>query len=731
MLGFGLVLAVLLANAAFSYANVRRLIENDRRVGQTRDFIAKLEEVLALMVDAETGQRGYLLTGQTAFLEPYHKAAGVVEDKVKSLGRRTAKNTSQWENLRTLDAQIVRHLADLAGSEKRRGQPGWSMDETEVGRLDQSRRAMDEIRETVARLRAEEQDQLRQGSDESADSARATVLTLAVACALSVALVLASYVWMSRERKRRRRSAEAVLAEREWLHVTLLSIREAVIATDADGRVRLLNPVAQTLTGWSQEDAVGRPVSDCFRLVNEETRRPVDDPVRRVLREGTVQGLANHSLLLARDGGEHPIDNSGGPIRDARGEIIGAVLVFRDVTERRRAEEALLEAGHELQRRAEELAAADRRKDNFLALLGHELRNPLAPIRNAVTLLDVSRGDPAAVAQARAIVDRQVRHLTRLVDDLLDASRIANNKIQLRREHIDLGQVVRATVEDQRPTLEEAGLALTVDVPASPLWVEGDAVRLAQVVGNLLQNGQKFTDAGGRVEVAARGGKGRATVSVRDTGTGIEPEMLPRLFEAFSQADRSLDRSRGGLGLGLALVRGLVRLHGGGIEAASEGPGRGATFTFWVPLTGDAVAPPAAPAPAAAEDAKLRVLVIEDHRDAADSLRQVLELTGGHTVAVAYTGTEGVELASHFRPDVVLCDLGLPGLTGFEVARALRRGQGTATSRLIAISGYGREEDQRRAREAGFDDALVKPVDLAELQRILARPSASLDEPRT
>jgi len=535
-----------------------------------------------------------------------------------------------------------------------------------------------------------------------------------------VALLAAAYVLTMREREQRRRVADAVRAEREWLHVTLLSIRDAVIATDAAGRVRLMNPVAQALTGWTEDEAAGRPVGDCFRVVHELTRAPADDPVWRALREGTVRSPSDHTLLLARYGAEYPIDHSGGPIRDTHGEIVGAVLVFRDVSERRRSEDALRTASRELKRHADELADADRRKDNFLALLGHELRNPLTPLRNAVALLEMARGDAQALEQARAMIDRQVRHLTRLVDDLLDASRIANNKIQLRRERLDLGQVVRTTAEDRRPDLEAAGLKLAVDVPAEPLWVEGDAVRLAQVVGNLLHNAQKFTDASGRVKVAARAEGGRATVTVRDTGVGIEPEMLPRLFESFTQADRSLDRSRGGLGLGLALVKGLAELHGGGVGANSAGPGRGAEFTFWVPLAGQPAADGAATAPASKVGTGLRVLVIEDHRDAADSLRMVLEIYGRHTVAVAYTGTEGVEQARRFRPDVVLCDLGLPGRPGFEVARALRHDPATAAARLIAVSGYGRAEDQRQAREAGFDDALVKPVDPPELQRLLA-----------
>jgi signal transduction histidine kinase/CheY-like chemotaxis protein len=411
----------------------------------------------------------------------------------------------------------------------------------------------------------------------------------------------------------------------------------------------------------------------------------------------------------------------------ARGRVLGA-LTFVAAESGRRYGPADLALAEELGRRAglavdnarlyREAREADRRKDEFLAMLSHELRNPLAPIRNAVAVLRLRGADAATVNWAREVVERQSAHLARLVDDLLDASRITRRKVRLRPERLDLSALVRATCEDHRGGLDAAGLALEVEAPPGPVWVEGDRTRLAQVLGNLLGNAAKFTDRGGRVTVRLTAADGRAEVAVRDTGVGLEPAMLPRLFEAFAQADRSLDRSKGGLGLGLALVKGLVELHGGEVRAASEGPGRGATFTFRLPLAGEGPAKAAAPAAADAH-ARRRVLIVEDNRDAADSLRMLLELAG-HEVAVAYTGAEGLRAAQARRPDVVLCDLGLPGLSGFEVARALRQGADTAGVRLIAVSGYGRDEDQRRAREAGFDEVLVKPVSPAVLERLLA-----------
>ncbi len=376
----------------------------------------------------------------------------------------------------------------------------------------------------------------------------------------------------------------------------------------------------------------------------------------------------------------------------------------------------------ERKRDEEALREADRRKDAFLAMLAHELRNPLAPVRNAVGVLKmIGPGDPA-LEQARGMIERQVAHMAHLIDDLLDVSRIARGKILLRRQPLDLAGLVRAAVEDHRPLLETTGLKLVTDFPESPLPMLGDPTRLAQVVGNLLQNAGKFTDAGGVVEVrlAAEPDGGAAVLSVRDTGIGMEADLLGQLFEPFSQADRSLDRSRGGLGLGLALVKGLVELHGGTIRAASAGPSRGSEFIVRLPLNPEL--PPPAPRespPPTSPGAALQVLIVEDNRDAAESLRMLLELQG-YRVAVAHTGGAALESARRLRPDLVLCDIGLPGgMDGYAVARALRADSFPPSLRLIALTGYGQEEDQRRAYEAGFDRHLTKPVDPAVLTELL------------
>jgi len=314
--------------------------------------------------------------------------------------------------------------------------------------------------------------------------------------------------------------------------------------------------------------------------------------------------------------------------------------------------------------------------------------------------------------------------MARLVDDLLDMSRISRGKILLRKEPLDLADLLRHVAEDYRSSLETAGLQLQVRLPSEPLWTVGDPTRLAQVIGNVLHNASKFTDAGGRVTVEALCDGPTARLRVRDTGIGMEPAMVTRVFETFTQADRSLDRSRGGLGLGLALVKGLVELHGGKVRASSEGVGKGTELSIWLPLHDPATAPPAVPTSNHAVPARCRILVIEDNPDAATSMRMLLTLTG-HEVALAYSGPEGVTAARQFNPDVVLCDIGLPGgMDGYAVARALRQELGMACAYLVAMTGYGQDGDKQLSSEAGFDVHLTKPVDFDRLQRLLAEAPA-------
>jgi PAS domain S-box-containing protein len=502
--------------------------------------------------------------------------------------------------------------------------------------------------------------------------------------------------------------------QREWFRATLASIGDAVITTDTEGRVMSLNTVAERLTGWKAVDAHLQPLAKFFNIVDEKTREPLESPIERCLREGHGIGLANQSLLLAGDGRQVPIDECAAPIRNAEGAITGSVLVFRDVSERRAAEDAI-------RAHAAQLQEADRRKDEFLATLAHELRNPLAPVRNSLQILRLTDGASDLARNARDTIDRQLHHLVQLVDDLLDVSRITRGKLELRPARVSIAEIVQAALETSGPLVGSFAHRLHVELPPEPIWLDADPVRLAQVVANLVNNAAKYTDRGGDIWVTAEAANGEAILRVRDSGVGIPAEMLERVFDLFAQVERTPDRRHGGLGIGLMLVKRLVELHGGTVTVASEGLGRGSEFVVRLPA---APAPnpatndhgerrPSPTAPLATSLAR-RILVVDDNRDAADSLARLLAIHG-HDITVAYDGPAAIEKADKTQPDVAILDLGLPQMSGHEVGQTLRARPWGANILLIALTGWGQEADKRRTREIGFDYHFVKPVDMQVL----------------
>jgi PAS domain S-box-containing protein len=637
-------------------------------------------------------------------------------------------------------------------------------------------------------------------------------------------------VWSFRDITLQRRAEEQLREQSERFRITLSSIGDAVISTDAAGVITFLNRVAETLTGWTQHEAVGQPLHAVFNIVDYDTRAAVENPALRALREGRVVGLANHAVLIARDGLERPVDDSAAPIHDAAGTIVGAVLVFRDVADRLQAYEAqgrlaaIVESSqdviisktldgrirswnHEAERvlgytadeaigqhitliippnredeereimarlrrgervehfetvrRAkdgrlvdlsiaispvrdvtghvigaskvardmserkkieEALQTADRRKDEFLAVLAHELRNPLAPLANGLQVIRLAQTDPAAVARARTMMERQLSHLVRLVDDLLDVSRISRNKMELRRSRLLLADVVNSAIETARPLIEAAGHTLTVSLPPEPIHLEGDLTRLSQVFSNLLANSAKYTDPHGQIFLDVIRRPGQVAISVRDTGIGIAADQLDAVFGMFSQIDPRVERTRGGLGIGLALVDGLVKMHRGNVTAQSPGPGRGSTFTVTLPVIETPAAPqrsePSDPSSTARQ--KRRILVVDDNLDAATSMAMMLEFLGNE-VRTAHDGLQAIERAEHDRPDVVLMDVGMPRLDGYEATRRIRSQPWGRDLIIIALTGWGQEDDKARSHEAGCDGHLTKPVDLPDLERLLEK----------
>jgi len=762
-----------------------------------------------------------------------------------------------------------------------------------------------------------------------------------------------------------KQDAEALHEQREWLRVTLSSIGDAVITTDTKGSITYLNPVAVSLTGWTQEDAAGILLELVFKIINEETRQTVENPATRALREGLVMGLANHTLLIAKDGTERAIDDSAAPIRNANGEVAGVVLVFRDVTDRREAERALreseerfrllvegaedyaifmldpkgnitswnpgaerikgysaeeiigqhfscfyppekVEAGYpdqelevaaakgrfedegwrlrkdgsrfwanviitalrdergklkgfskitrdrtedlrkdsqirdsevrfrrlfetakdgilildssdgkitdanpyitellgystdeligkelwqiglfqdieasqaafqrlqdegyiryhdlpletksgrkaevefisnvynvdhhaviqcnirditerrQLERaeaQAEALADLHRRKDEFLAMLSHELRNPLAAITNAVQILDLQKDEHPLQEKAKTIIRRQAANLVVLVNDLLEVSRILGGRIQLHQEDLDARGIVQQAVETTRPLIDQNKHELTVSLPTEPTWLHADALRLEEVIVNLLNNAVKYTPEGGHIWLSLQQEGDRIVLRIRDTGVGIVPDSLPHMFELFTQAPRSLDRSQGGLGVGLAVVRKLVEMHGGTVEAQSAGPGKGSEFIVRLPV----LSPPTGRSQILSKEGDersgsgWRVLVVDDNVDSADSIAMLLQVSG-HEVRVVYSGQDALDMAGKYQPDIVLLDIGLPVMDGYEVARRLRKHPELKEVKLIAVTGYGQESDRLQSQEAGFDYHLVKPVDAQKLQEVM------------
>ena len=759
--------------------------------------------------------------------------------------------------------------------------------------------------------------------------------------------------------------------QREWLRATLDCIDHAVITADASGIVTFLNPVAQAMTGWTQEEAAGVVLADVFRIIDEESRQAVESPTVRALREGMIVGLENHTLLIARDGTETLIDDNASPIRNEARDIIGVVLVFRafagpgwqekkvkealayadsiiatlrepflvldkglrvrtanaafyrtfqvredetegrpvydlgdgqwdipslrtlldtvakkvivhdfqvehdfptigprsmllnarrfppdsddpdlillaieDVTDRSRSRivlkdselryrrlfqtakdgilildadtgkildsnpfmsgllgyehdeflgEELWEIGlfrdkresqaayrelrekgyirydhlplktkggrevavefvsnvYEVDRRqviqcnirditdrvhlerqaqdqAKSLADLHRRKDEFLAMLSHELRNPLSPILNAVHLLRMDGNTNLIQRDARSVIERQVGQLTRLIDDLMEVSRITTGRVRLDQGRLDVRSVVERAVESSRPLIDRRRHELSVSLPSQPIWLHADSTRLEQVVVNLLNNAAKYTDEGGRITLTVRQEGDEMVLRVRDTGVGIAAELLPHVFDLFTQADRSLDRSQGGLGIGLSLVQNLVGMHRGTVDVLSAGLGRGSEFVVRLPvlLSSEDARPEAPTQPAGRISQGLRILVVDDNEDSTDILSELLGMSG-HDVRTAYTGQAALDVAAAQLPEVVLLDIGLPGINGYEVARRLRHLPHLAKVKIIAMTGYGQDSDRELAREAGFDSHLTKPVDFNKVLELLTTLSTS------
>jgi len=688
--------AVLLAAGLTSHRAIGLLAEARDQTSRSRDVLRALDHTATTLLDAETGQRGFLLTGKEAYLQPYREALETLSPRLSELRALIKDDPVLAPDLASLESNIQKKTEELAQT-IRLYQSGDHEGALRIVMTDAGKRSMDEIRNVSARMEAVERIRYSANVQRENRAQRLTLISSWATAGLAIALLgLLAFIVD--------RDAARIRASEMQLATTLRSIGDAVVATDQLGRVVLMNPVAERLTGWRLAEARGESLDRVFHIINEHTRALVESPVSKVLRAGIVVGLANHTLLLRRDGTEIPIADSGAPIFSDSGKILGVVLVFRDASAERDLERSMRDA--------------DRRKDEFLATLSHELRNPLAPIRQAVGVIRAPAAKDSQIQWSVTVIERQVQNMARLLDDLLDVSRITRGTLEIRKVPVSLRAILDAAVELTRPVIEAKQHTLTIDCPAD-LLLNVDSLRISQVLGNLLTNSAKYTNTGGHILLSAHPQGSSLLLTVKDNGIGISAEMLPRIFDMFVQVRQAGHLSNDGLGIGLALARGLVALHGGSVEARSAGVGTGSEVIVRLPLTpqetavspADAEGQPHAPFNA-------RIVVADDNVDAAESLALLLRLHG-HEVHVANDGAAALTLLKEVRPQVALLDVGMPKLTGHEVAIQARAAVWGSEITLIALTGWGQESDRSSALAAGFDSHFVKPVDSEDLLRAI------------
>jgi len=705
---------LLVATMAGTFVIGERARDYNLKAYSYHQAVDALQETLSTYKDAETGQRGYLLAQNETYLAPYTRAVHRLPAQLADLDARASAgilNKSDVDQLRSLGEQKMAELQltiDLAHG------PGGFPAAITVVKSNLGMEKMDAIRDQVHTMVAQKEQQ-------AIDLAHiwtilSNICTLAFAGTALVNLLFLVWAFgrIRREVSEREQAFEQLAHQQQLTAVTLASIGDGVIVTDGQGRITFLNQIAVNLTGWSAADAVGQNCSTVFKILNETTRKPVENPVEKVLRSGVTVGLANHTVLIRRDGSEIPIDDSGAPIRAPGGTIYGVVMVFRDFTGRRKFEENLRIA-------KEEAEAANIAKDNFLAVLSHELRTPLTPVLVTLTAWEQNATLPGELREDVPTLRRCIELEARLIDDLLDLTRIIRGKLALNFEVADVHSLLQAVASMYRSDLDAKSIRLSMSLGAEVHHATVDTGRMQQVFWNILKNAAKFTPTGGNIEVTSGNVDHQLQIHFTDSGVGMSPETMNRIFQPFEQGSAELVRRYGGLGLGLSLSKTFIEAQGGSIAASSPGPGKGATFTVSIPTTD---APLGDPKPkkrdrSGIESARpLRILLVEDHEDTAHVLRRLLERLGHH-VELADSVASAIKAAR--KPfDLLLSDIGLPDGTGNDLIRELRETQHLSVP-AVALTGFGMEEDIARSREAGFTDYLTKPVNFQRLQIMIQK----------
>jgi PAS domain S-box-containing protein len=711
---FVLMSAVLILGIAASYFAGRAALES---IGRIREFDAAIEAIQDLrstVQDAETGQRGYLLTRQASYLGPYEEALATIQPRLQAVHKLAKAGLVSQEQMSELERLVETKIEELRKTVSL-VQAGRMPAAMQIVRSAAGEQTMESLRAVIAEI-VSVQENGRAVAGERADAAvgiRSWVF-------LGAILLNLAFLWWAYQRIRREMMHHLVAnletrRQKEILAVTLASIGDAVIITDTKGRITFLNAVAEKLTGWSAKEAKERPCAEVFRIVNEETRLPVESPVDKLLARGAIVGLANHTVLIRRDGSELPIDDSGAPIRESDGTVRGVVLIFRDFTAHKESERRLVRA-------KEEMETSSKAKDKFLASLSHELRTPLTPLLATLSSWEASNALPVTLRTDLQRLRRSVELEARLIDDLLDLTRIENGKLSLEKEPVDVHNLIHSAAAHFREEAQARGLRLHCQLDAKNSWLEADPARLQQILLNLIGNAVKFSRERSPIEIVTSNPQGtELNIAITDHGIGMPEELIARLFQRFEQGEIPPEIRFRGLGLGLSIAKALVEAHGGALRAESKGPGCGSTFTISFPeahapaRTSAQTAAPAAPP--RSDPSSLHVLVVEDHEDTACVLEKVLRQMG-HEVEACSTVATACQKLQERQFDVILTDIGLPDGSGIDFIKVAR---GICQTPAVALTGYGTAEDIDKCLQAGFEEHLTKPIDIDRLQKALSR----------
>jgi len=826
--GFLLIVVLVSISAWLNHRHTNLVLENGAYVARTHEVLGVVRASLTELVTAESSARAYLLTGSEEPLGTYDAALVRLDAQLDELLAATETYPGESSSAGTLKMRVELRRAELARLVES-GRVGILDPAARIAATNEGRELMDDVREVVEQIEAA-QGALLLEREALVRSSFTTAKTTGVALGLSVIFLVVLVYNLVRRFERLRSSSEREMANaRERFQVALGSIGDAVLVVDPQGRVAFCNEGCRSMLGIDN-DRIGGLLDDIVASVSDSTGEEREWIYRRALAEGGVHRTLGDVAIRRADGSRIPVDATAASILGQNGEKQGAVLVLRDVSQRRERERELARSNerfrslvlataqvvwttdhtgqiredsvswrqltgqtyeqwqgegafdaihpedrarvihqwreciqskqpfsaeyrlkmadgsyrwslaravpvvvpdgkvrewvgmnrdvHERKQSEDIERNANRRKDEFIALLAHEIRNPLAPLRNGIEVL--KSGPQNESHRALEMMDRQVRHMVRLIDDLLDVSRISQGKLDLRLEKLDLREVLRQSVEAVRPAAQAKRQVLAVSLPSAPLWVDGDPVRLTQVVMNLLNNAVKYSGEESGIWLTAEREGHTHVVNVRDTGQGIATDMRPRIWDLFLQGGGRVERIEGGLGIGLTLVKRLVELHNGSVDVQSEGVGAGSEFSVRLPVAAPPVTVvPALPAPARPATRAVRVLVVDDNEDSAESLSMLLRISG-HNVRVAFRGDEGLREYVRFAPELVLCDIRMPDMSGYEVARSLRALKGGDRALLVALTGFGAEADREATARAGFDRHVVKPLDpdvLVDLMR--------------